>query len=260
MSDEHFLKGNCQNCACSFEFPAQGVGVKIECPSCGQETLLSEAAEALAADLPVPSEVATEASSELPEVDVASPVVHKKRSPLVSSALVLVALAAAGGVWYFTAGPGAKKPEEQVAKSAPTNPTTIPSTPSTPATPVTNPPADRPAEANNPDTAAANSEAVASKPPKSIDDLKPGPVTIEKAKSGSLMHAVGTIKNTSGQQRFGVRVELELTDARGNPAGKARDYTQVIEPRQEWRFRALVLDPKGSRAVSGKVSSIKEDD
>ena len=55
--------------------------------------------------------------------------------------------------------------------------------------------------------------------------------------------------------------EIELTDPRGYPAGKASDYTQVIEPRQEWRFRALVLeDPKGSRAVAGKVSSIKEDD
>ena len=257
MSDQHFLKGNCQNCGSPIEFPAQGVGLKTECPHCGQETLLSEVAEALAADLPLPSEVATETSSEPPVSDWGG--VHKKRSPLLAGVFVLLALAAAGGVWYFVAGPGAKKPEEQVAKSAPTNLTTTPSAPSAPATPVPNPPAPRPVEANNPGAAEANAEAVAAKPPKSIDDLKPGPVTIEKAKSGNLMHAVGTIKNTSDQQRFGVRVELELTDARGNPAGKASDYTQVIEPRQEWRFRALVLDPKGSRAVAGKVSSIKED-
>ncbi|MGH8246442.1 MAG: FxLYD domain-containing protein, partial [Gammaproteobacteria bacterium] len=97
------------------------------------------------------------------------------------------------------------------------------------------------------------------KSPKSIGDLKPSAVTMEKAKAGSLVHAVGTIKNTSDQQRFGVRVELELTDANGNPAGKASDYAQVIEPGQAWRFRALVLDPKGSKAVAGRVSSITED-
>ena len=28
---------------------------------------------------------------------------------------------------------------------------------------------------------------------------------------------------------------------------------------KEWRFRALVLDPRGSKAVTGRVSSIKED-
>jgi hypothetical protein len=229
--------------------------MKIDCPHCGQKTLLSESAATLAADLSRPSEVATETSSASLESALASSAVHEKRSPLLVGALVLLVLAAAGGVWYFMAGPGAKKPgpavaqkpelavarkaEPAVAKPAPTNS-------------ATNPPAGEPAESSIP-------VAEASKNQKSIDDLKPGAVTLERAKAGSLVHAVGTIKNTSDQQRFGVRVELELTDARGNPAGKASDYTQVIEPRREWRFRALVLDPKGSKAVAGKVSSIKED-
>jgi hypothetical protein len=166
---------------------------------------------------------------------------------LLVGALVLLVLAAVGGVWYFLAGPGAKKPEPAIAQK-PGPPVAKPA----PMNSASNSTADEPAESSIP-------IAEAPKNPKSIDDLKPGSVTLERAKSGSLVHAVGTIKNTSDQQRFGVRVELELTDANGKPAGKASDYTQVIEPRQEWRFRALVLDPKGARAVAGKVSSIKED-
>ncbi len=81
-------------------------------------------------------------------------------------------------------------------------------------------------------------------------------MTLEKAKSGSLYYAIGTVKNQSDHQRFGVKVEIEFTDAKGRPAGKSADYTQVIEPRKEWRFRALVLDAK---AVSAKVVGIKED-
>ncbi|HEU0011778.1 MAG TPA: FxLYD domain-containing protein [Verrucomicrobiae bacterium] len=266
MNDQQFLRCNCESCGSPIEFPAQGVGLKIHCPHCGQETLLSESAETLAADVPLPPpEVGTGSSAPPLGSTLASPVVpqasladaaacpqcgHGKKSRLLAGAISLVVLAAlAGGAWYFMAGPGSKKAEAPVAKSALTNRATDPSTPTNPAT---NPPSGKPMEPGIP-------VAAEPKRPKSIDDLKPGTVTLEKAKSGSLVHAVGTIKNTSDQQRFGVRVELELTDANGKPAGKASDYTQVIEPRQEWRFRALVLDPKGARAVAGKVSSIKED-
>ena len=278
MSDQHFLRCNCESCGSPIEFPPQGVGLKIDCPHCGQETLLSESAATAAASPPLPSEIVTGSSA--PEPQSAMPPLHVpqhappgaepkearicpscgarreadiagcpqcgpgKKSPLLVGALALLVLGAlAGGVWYFIAGPGARKSELPVAKSVPTNP-------------ATNLTAGGPGPSN---VANAPEPAPAPKPPKSIDDLKPSAVTMEKAKSGSLIHAVGTIKNTSDQQRFGVRVELELTDAKGNPAGKASDYTQVIEPRQEWRFRALVLDPKGARAVAGKVSSIKED-
>lgn len=268
MSDQHFLRCDCESCGSPIEFPAQGVGLKIDCPHCGQETLLSESAATLAADSPLPMlppEDATGSSAPPLGSTLASPVVpqasladaaacpqcgHGKKSRLLAGAISLLVLAAlAGGAWYFMAGLGGKKAEAPVAKSALTNRATNPSTPTNPAT---NPPSGKPVEPGIP-------VAVEPKSSKSIDDLKPSAVRMEKAKSGSLVHAVGTIKNTSNQQRFGVRVELELTDANGKPAGKASDYTQVIEPRQEWRFRALVLDPKGARAVAGKVSSIKED-
>ena len=267
MSDQQFLKCNCQSCGSPIEFPPQGVGIKLDCPHCGQQTLLSESAATLEADLPLPQQSPDDAidapaptSESLtglqPSPSGAAPSPGRK-SRLLAMALVLLVLAAvAGGVWYFMAGPGAKRPETPVAQK-PEPPEAKKSEPkviasAVPANTDTNTPA---AEAAD----SGNSIESAQRPQKSIDDLKASAVTLEKAKAGSLIHAVGTIRNTSDQQRFGVRVELELTDARGNPAGKASDYTQVIEPRKEWRFRALVVDPKGSRAVTGKVSSIKED-
>jgi len=86
--------------------------------------------------------------------------------------------------------------------------------------------------------------------------LKTGSIIIEKAKGSSLIYAVGVLRNDSGHQRFGVNIELELTDARGNKVGTAKDYRAVLEPRQEWRFRALVLD---SKAAAATVSSIREE-
>ena len=81
-------------------------------------------------------------------------------------------------------------------------------------------------------------------------------MTLEKARSGSLVYAVGTLRNESDLPRYGVRVEIGLTDANERPLRVATDYTQTMEPRAEWRFRALVLDAK---AVAGKVTSIKEE-
>ena len=93
--------------------------------------------------------------------------------------------------------------------------------------------------------------------PKSTDDFKIGAITLEKAKGSSLIYALGTLRNESEHQRFGVKLEFELMDARGAVIGAAKDYRAVIEPRQEWRFRALVLDAK---AVTARVSSIREDE
>jgi hypothetical protein len=92
---------------------------------------------------------------------------------------------------------------------------------------------------------------------KSIDDFKPGPIRLEKAKGSSLIYAVGVLKNQSDYQRFGVSIELELIDARGQKVGGAKDYRAVLEPRQEWRFRALVLE---SRTVSARVAMIREEE
>lgn len=92
--------------------------------------------------------------------------------------------------------------------------------------------------------------------PKAIADLKTGGVKLEKATGSSLVYAVGMLTNDSGHQRYGVRIEINLSDATGKPAGIAKDYRQVLEPGEAWRFRGLILD---ARARSGAVSGITED-
>ena len=92
--------------------------------------------------------------------------------------------------------------------------------------------------------------------PKKLENLNVGNPSLEKAKSGSLVYVVGVLKNDSDHQRYGVRVDFELLDASGKNVGKASDYKDVIEPRKEWRYRALVLTKK---AASARLVSVNED-
>lgn len=82
------------------------------------------------------------------------------------------------------------------------------------------------------------------------------PVQLESGASNGLVFAVGTVKNVTGRQRFGVRVELELTDAAGARVGTARDYHTLLEANGQWRFRALVAE---KRTVGARVQSVTED-
>ncbi len=88
------------------------------------------------------------------------------------------------------------------------------------------------------------------------DGLSASAVTLEKAPGTSLIYAVGTVKNTLNRQRFGLKVELDLSDAAGQKIGTASDYRQVLEPGSQWQFKALVVD---SKTVSAKLTSVRED-
>jgi hypothetical protein len=242
MSDQNFLKCSCNACGESIEFPAQGAGLKIECPHCGGKTILIDPAAAPVATATTTAVAARDDSAAPPPETPA----RKSRASLVILGVLVVAALAGGGYWYFTrkpqqpstaSVPGGRAPEPSTAAAAPTGA------------------AERPEPATASESANATAATVSGEA-KSLDDLKPSAVTLEKAKSGSLVYAVGSLKNDSPHQRFGVRIELELEDKAGRPAGKASDYTQVIEPHQEWRFRALVLD---SKAVRGSVVGIRED-
>ena len=81
------------------------------------------------------------------------------------------------------------------------------------------------------------------------------PVTLETSPGGSVVHAVGRIRNLTNRQRFGMNVEVELLDADGNKVGEAKDYQAVLEPDAEWQFRALVLE---KTAVAARVLAITE--
>lgn len=82
------------------------------------------------------------------------------------------------------------------------------------------------------------------------------PVKLEGGGSTGSVYAVGSVKNLKPRQRFGVRVELELTDAAGVKVGTAKDYHTLLEANGEWRFRALVVE---KRTVGARVQSITED-
>ncbi len=80
-------------------------------------------------------------------------------------------------------------------------------------------------------------------------------IVFEPSQSGSIIHAVGELRNLANRQRFGVRIDLELLDDAGRKVGAATDYRSILEPTTVWRFRALVVD---KRAVAAKVLRITE--
>jgi hypothetical protein len=94
-------------------------------------------------------------------------------------------------------------------------------------------------------------------PPDPWHGLTASPVSLEKQGDGRLVYAVGTVRNTSNRERFGVKVDLDVLNNDGDKIGSATDYTQVLEPGKEWKFRALVTDRK---AVKAKLAEIKEED
>src|SRR5262249_23818117 len=81
-------------------------------------------------------------------------------------------------------------------------------------------------------------------------------IAIEKTQGSSLIYATGTLSNPSERQRFGVKLQFDLFDDGGQKVGTAKDYQSVIEPKGEWKFRALVVT---SKATSAKVASITEE-
>ena len=84
-------------------------------------------------------------------------------------------------------------------------------------------------------------------------------MTLQRAKGtkgARLSYVTGMVENSSTQQRFGVRLELDLLDPSGNKIDSATDYCEMLAPRQTWNFRAKVHD---SRAVKAKLAGIRED-
>jgi hypothetical protein len=89
-------------------------------------------------------------------------------------------------------------------------------------------------------------------------DFQLSTIALEKVPGGSLVYAVGSVTNGSARQRFGVKVELDLLDAKGRKIGTASDYQAVIEARGQWQFKALVVDPKFTASAQLKAISEQE--
>jgi hypothetical protein len=91
-------------------------------------------------------------------------------------------------------------------------------------------------------------------PPDPWHGLKAAQVTLEKTGDGRLVYAVGTLRNETPRQRFGVKVDLDVLDAHHDKIGSATDYTDVIEPGKEWKFKALVTDRTATAARLANVT------
>ncbi len=102
-------------------------------------------------------------------------------------------------------------------------------------------------------TNAVNPKPVGTSRGNSINDFSISAVAIENTRS--LIYAAGALKNETDKQRFGVTVELELLDNGGKKIGTAKDYKDLIEPRAEWKFRALLLQ---KNVAAARVANVKE--
>ena len=141
--------------------------------------------------------------------------------------VALLGLAGGGGFVYFQSSKSERNSSVSSSSRAPTNPLAR----------------IKPLETTNASAVSSN-------------NLRIGKITLEKTKNSSVVYAVGDVKNESGRQRFGLKIELDLLDSDGERIGTATDYLSILEPRQDWRFKALVLEGK---AVSARLGAIRED-
>ena len=95
-----------------------------------------------------------------------------------------------------------------------------------------------------------------SEPANTINNFAAFPVAIEKKARGStLVYAVGTVRNETDKQRFGVTVEIDLFDGTGTKIGVAKDYKDIIEANAEWKFRALLVV---KNVATARVNTVRE--
>jgi hypothetical protein len=110
----------------------------------------------------------------------------------------------------------------------------------------------RPSSAN----ASGSAPLPPPKPPPDLwHGLKASKVSLDNSGNASLIYAIGTLTNETTRQRFGVKIQLDVLDAHKNKIGSATDYTDLIEPGKEWKFRAMVTD---KNAKAAKLASVKE--
>jgi len=256
VSAPKYLKCACRHCQGTIEFPAHGLGRAIPCPHCGQKTsLLGQVSASASADAvwPAPQNGLAPAPANLPtaESPEADANIEPPDEPIrpartaLRVGLFLLVLCVAGGalgfrLWQSTRHnpPGGANSDSILRRQHA----------ATAAKPIRANPSTAPPAASVPEPTPA---------PKALSDLKAGAVKLEKTSGSSLVYAVGTLRNASAHQRYGVRIELALSTQDGRSAGTAKDYRAVLEPNQEWHFRALVLD---SRADTARVASISEDE
>jgi hypothetical protein len=213
MTKTKFLKGECTQCGGHIEYPAESIGVTVDCPHCSKPTELQLLARDEAPGIPRTAIIWTVA------------------------AVVILVLGLGGALAALKRARNWAERQRQTQAA--------PSTPSPAPAEVTATPAPTPDLSATPPQPADN--------PQAPSGLLASAIEMEKTKGSSLVYAVGVLTNASDRQRFGVKLELELLDSTGKRLGTARDYQQVIEPKSTWRFKALVVDSKAATAKIASI-------
>jgi hypothetical protein len=101
-----------------------------------------------------------------------------------------------------------------------------------------------------------NVGSVAASPPEPDPwkGLKVGDIRLDQRKDSTLVYALGTVRNSSDKQRYGVKVVLDLFDKDHKKVGTATDYTQFIDADKEWHFKALVTAHNVATAEPASVT------
>lgn len=231
-----YFKCACQRCGKRIEFPSNGVGVTVDCPHCGKQTVLGVAPDS-------------------------APGTKSKKAPWVATALITVVVIAAGGLGAFLWMQKQRSKEVAAAPSTPTAVSPAPDAPKpklefAPVTPTAAPvtPAVKPMSYKPATPEKALSPAA---PAETIQDFSVGEIILQKVQGSSLVYAVGTAKNAVDRQRFGVRIQLNLLDEQDRNIGVVSDYVSVVEPHKDWQFRALLM-PTQKGVAKVTVADIKE--
>jgi hypothetical protein len=148
----------------------------------------------------------------------------KSRRPLLGGIIVLVvAVAATAGAFVFL-------------KKTPTGsePVSVPEKSVAPAPP---------AAVKAPEETTTNGFAVST-------------LKLEKTPGSSLVYVMGTVRNLTDKERFGVKAEFSLFDSNGVAAGAASDYAATLAAHETWKFKALVMESKAAKA---ELAGVRED-
>ena len=225
MNETRYLKVSCDECDGHVEYPVEAGGTRINCPHCGKSILL-----------PLPEEEVKRSKRRLILIILLA-------SFLVDGVAIYLYREKLLAAFFHNPPQAILAATNSVPKSAPLAPTPTNAAETSPV-PSTN-------------QASTNLPVPVAPAPKSLADLVVGKITLEKNPGSHLIHAVGTVVNNSGYQHFGVKVEIDLFDAKGMKLDTtAQDYIGILEPHNSWNFRALVPAPQTS-AVS--LKAIKED-
>jgi hypothetical protein len=233
---ETYAKCACTNCGGHIEFPTLGAGATVPCPHCAWPTTLT---------LPQTAKPSHDLHN-TPAVAGAAQQSNRRRQIFILAAAGALVLAVAA-FCIARYAPGLVKPL-MAAVSRAKHPDQSSRENSSP------PGASRIGASTGQDAREPAPLPAPAPPPDSWHGLMGGAIALEKSKENGLVYAVGSLRNATDRQRFGVKVVLDLFDANNRKVGSATDYIQWIDANKEWKFKALVTARTAVRAVLASVS------